>query len=427
MAATNFIEVNGINVSADTLRVAQMMTEGKLILRTIQPRVKKEKTDKAICPCAVPIVSIRVASDAIQRQYPKDGSEVPTHLGIYIVSHDKIDRAYKKCTRPLLVDKESKEVRDYCYKHWETHLNASANLYLFDDIVKTGRLATTEDPFFQTAKQTGRKKKDGETAAATGAAPASKRGGGAGASGSGEKQKLLDIRIPLTPEIFAKLKKFQEMAGGSVSKTASSNDAIAPAPAAAPTPAPAPVITSANPPTLEIKPKPIANNNSPSLLNDPNISKESEDGEDGEDDAAEEADDAEEADAADGDDADGNDAEGDDDAEEEEVDAEDITTTTGEALSLVESTMTVYRSDEETGESDEIGVMVEVDSKTKKHAVTYKDKKYIIGVPQEHDDVEYYRCVITDQLFPKQMPATLAGKVKKNAKGDYVPTLNAKK
>ena len=381
--ASATIEINGINVSADTLRVAQMMTEGKLILRTIQPRQKKEKSDKAICPCAVPIVSIRVASDAIQRQYPKDGSEVPRHLGIYIVEHDKIERAYKKCTRPLLVDKDTKETREFCYKHWETHQNASANLYMFDDIVGMGRLAMLDDPFFETAKQTGRKKRNDDDTASVSTASSGKR--------TGERaNKLLDIRITLTPDIYAKLKKFQDMISGSSSSS----------------------VTSA--PNLEIKPIKAVSAPTPT----PNILNQSADEAENEEEEAEEAEEAEDE---------KNESGNENESDNEVLEAEEITTTTGESLGLIESTMTVYRENSETEESDEIGVLVEVETKTKTHAVTYKDKKYIIGVPMEHNDTEYYRCVITDQYFTKKMPATLVGKVKKNAKGVYVPTINAKK
>jgi hypothetical protein len=377
--ANSTIEINGINVSADTLRVAQMMTEGKLILRTIQPRQKKEKSDKAICPCAVPIVSIRVAAVAIQRQYPKDGGEVPRHLGIYIVEHDKIERAYKKCTRPLLVDKETKETREFCYKHWETHQNASANLYMFDDIVGMGRLATPDDPFFETANKTGRKKTNDDDTSST----------ASGGKRTGERaQKLLDVRITLTPDIYAKLKKFQDMISGGSSSSSSS-------------------------PNLEIKP--IKANPTSTPASTPNILDQSTNESENDEEDAEEVDAEEEVEEVDA------------EEEAEEVEAEDITTTTGESLSLVEPTMTVYRTNPETEESDEIGVLVEVNAKTKTHAVSYKDKKYIIGVTMEHNDTEYYRCVITDQYFTKTMPATLVGKVKKNAKGVYVPTVNAKK
>jgi hypothetical protein len=345
-SASANIEITSGNVDPELLQFFKLIQKNKLIIRSAPEKKLNSKTE---CPCAVRFVTVRTASDAIQR-----------NRDVYIMTTGDKDCAYQKCTRPLYYNKETKETQEYCFKHWETHMKSSANIFNFEDIIKNGRKATLEDPFFNTANVTGRKK--------------------SGAKKSSDKPRNRDIRIELTPEIYTELMRIKSILESSASSASSSS--------------------ASSTPSMEIKKKDDETNadDNESIID--NHAEETAD-------APEEAEEADE------------DAE---EESEEEFEVEEIETRDGRKLGVNENTMKVY--DTNSDDNDELGVLVIVESSSDNYAVDFNDKKYIVGVPFEHDEKEFYHCIITNTIYSDDNPAKLVGSMKIDAKGKKTPKFN---
>ena len=100
------------------------------------------------------------------------------------------------------------------------------------------------------------------------------------------------------------------------------------------------------------------------------------------------------------------------DPDEEEVQAEEIEDDEGNTFALDTSTMTVYLSD-----GTEIGIL-KLMPRAKYAKIEYNDAQYIIAVPREIKEKEYYICYHTQNAFDPSVDMKHVGIAKEDKEGN---------